>query len=275
MSAKGERIQYTITSVMAWAMALVVAFPLIWMLITSLKPNAEINGSPTVIPHHLTLDQYHQILSGDFKTWFLNSLVVAFGTTTLVTVAGTLGGYGLARFKFPGRDLISGAVLLTYLFPKILMLVPLVVIFRQLQLNGTYVQLIVADTTFALPFTLWLLRSFFQSLPVEIEHAAMVDGASRLRAMVDVVVPQALPGILSIAVFAFVLSWNDYLFALTFTSQPNTTLPVGLSQFSSDINIEWGPLMAASVAVTVPMLVLFVLVQRRLSGGLGEGGVRG
>lgn len=273
---QSSRTQYVVRSIAAWIFVAIAAFPLFWMVSSSLKSDAEIQQvPPTLLPQVPTFEQYGVILQGDFRTWFLNSAIIAFGTTILVVVTGVLGGYSLARFRYRGRSTFSVSVMLTYLFPKILLLVPLVIIFRSIHLTNTYVALIVANTTFALPFTLWLLRAFFIGLPIELEQAALIDGASRLRALVDVVIPQALPGILSIAIFSFILSWNEYLFAVTFSTQGNTTLPVGLAGYSSQLNIEWGPLMAASVAVTVPMVVLFAVIQSRYVGGMNEGAIRG
>lgn len=273
---RSQRALYVVRSIAAWAFVVVAAFPLFWMVSSSLKSDAEIQQvPPTLLPQSPTFEQYGVVLGGDFQSWFLNSAIIATGTTVLVVVTGVLGGYSLARFKYRGRSAFSVSVMLTYLFPKILLLVPLVIIFRSIHLTDTYVALIVANTTFALPFTLWLLRAFFLGLPIELEQAALIDGASRLRALVDVVIPQALPGILSIAIFSFILSWNEYLFAVTFSRQGNTTLPVGLAGYSSQLNIEWGPLMAASVAVTLPMVILFAIIQSRYVGGLGEGAIRG
>ena len=272
----GARARYWLFTVFAWCVVLMISFPLIWMVLSSLKSNQEIQASPpTFLPLSITLDQYRDALKGDFPQWFVNSLVIASGTTLLSSVVGTLAAYSLARLSFSGQKVFSVSVVLAYLFPKILMLVPLVIIIRELHITNTYVTLIIANTTFALPFTLWLLRGFFSGLPIELEQAAMIDGASRLSAIWDVVIPQALPGIISTATFAFILAWNEYLFALTFTTQDNTTLPVGLSQFSSELNVQWGPLMAASVAVTVPIVLLLMIFQRRFTTGLTEGGIRG
>jgi ABC-type glycerol-3-phosphate transport system permease component len=167
------------------------------------------------------------------------------------------------------------AVLFTYLFPSVLMLVPLFLIISELGINNTHIALVLANTTFALPLSVWLLRSYFMSVPVQVEEAASIDGASRLRGFVEVVLPQVAPGVISTAVFAFIVSWDDYLFASIFVSSSRLqTLPVGLKTFASDMSPEWGLLMASSVLTTLPVLVLFAFLQKRLLPDLSAGAVK-
>jgi ABC-type glycerol-3-phosphate transport system permease component len=263
-------------SVFTWALVVVVAFPLIWMVASSFKGVTEIVSiPPTVFPHAWVLRNYQVLAAGDFWRWLVNSVLVAGGTVLIVIIVGTLGAYSLTRFHYPGRKILSVSVLCTYLFPSVLMIVPLFLIFARLRLINTYFALIVADMSFALPFTVWLLRSYFLSVPVQVEEAAMVDGASRLRAFVEIVLAQVTPGIISTAIFAFILAWDDYLFASVFISSPEMrTLPVAIASYADTLNEDWGMLMAASVSVTIPVLVLFGFMQRRLLPDLNAGAVK-
>lgn len=256
----------------------VVCFPLYWMLITSLKPLDEIfDVPPTLFPAQSTLANYINLFRiTDFGRLFLNSLKVSAGTTILALLVATLGAYSLTRFEYPGRELFSRTILFAYMFPGVLMIIPLVVIFSQLRLTNTHSGLILANTTFALPFSLWVLRSFFQGIPLDLEEAAMIDGAGRLGAFLDVVLPQAMPGIIATGIFTFIWSWNEYLFALILISTESLkTLPPGMMNFISATNIDWGLVMAASVLVTLPMAIVFMFVQKHLVTGIGAGGVKG
>lgn len=272
----GEVLRKVGLTVLAWSVAFVITVPMLWMVSSSFKAPEEILANPpTLLPKSLYLGNFVDLFQGDFVLWFRNSVIVALGTVAVVIVVGTLGAYSIARFEFAGRKPFSVLVLFTYLFPSVLMLVPLFLIITSLGLNDTYLALILANTTFALPFAMWLLRAHFLAVPIQIEEAALVDGARRLRAFVDVVIPQVTPGIISTAIFAFIMSWNDYLFALVFTSSSDTrTLPVGIAGYTNNFDVQWGVLMAASVSVTVPVLVMFMVLQKRLIPGLNAGGVK-
>jgi multiple sugar transport system permease protein len=274
--ARRQTIRYWTISVIAWIVVLILCIPLLWMVASSLKgPTEIISGSPTFLPKVVDWTNYAELLPGDFPTWFRNSVVVSFSTVAVVIVIGTLAAYSLTRFRYPGRRVAAVAVLFTYLFPSVLMLVPLFLIISELKINNTLFALIVANTTFALPLTIWLLRSYFLSVPPQVEEAAMVDGASRLRGFVEVVLPQVAPGVISTAIFAFIVSWDDYLFASIFISSPQLrTLPVGLASYASDLSPEWGLLMASSVMTTLPVLIVFALLQRQLLPDVSAGAVK-
>jgi multiple sugar transport system permease protein len=256
----------------------VVCFPLYWMVVTSLKPLDEILAvPPTMVPVQPTLDNYRELLFiTSFGLYFLNSLKVSLITTAFSLAVATLGAYSLTRFTYPGRELFGKAALMTYMFPGVLMILPLVVIFSTLGLSNSHVGLVLANTTFALPFSLWVLRSFFQSIPKDYEEAAMIDGAGRLGAFIDVVLPQAIPGIIATGTFTFIFTWNEYLFALTLISSESLrTLPPGMMTFISATNVDWGLVMAGSVLVTLPMAIVFMFVQKQLIAGIGAGGIKG
>jgi ABC-type glycerol-3-phosphate transport system permease component len=272
-------IGFALYNLLVWGLVLAVSFPLLWMISTALKPNEETFAiPPTLIPLHPTLDQFRRLLTQTpFLTYFANSVVVALGTTALVIIVAIAGAYGLVRFRFPGRSLIAHLVLFTYMLPAVVLLLPLYLTISAFGLANSLFGLVVAYTTFALPFALWLLRSFIAGIPLELEQAAMIDGAGRLSAFIDVVLPQALPGIVSTALFSFILSWNEYLYALVFINQDERkTLPPGvLTMLNQNQNVEWALLMAASVLMAVPVLVCFAFLQKHLTRGFGAGSVKG
>ena len=274
-----RRVALALYNLAVWAVVLAIAFPLFWMLSTALKPNQETFAlPPTLLPVHPTLEQFTRLLrETPFATYFLNSVIVGLGTTMVVIVVAVLGAYGLVRFRFPGRELIAHLVLFTYLLPAVLLLLPLYVIMSRLGLANSLAGLVIAYTTFALPFALWLLRSFIASIPIDLEESAMIDGASRMRAFFEIVVPQALPGIISTALFTFILSWNEYLYALVFINvDTSKTLPPGvLTMLNQNQNVEWALLMAASVLMSVPVLLAFAFLQSHLTRGFGAGAVKG
>lgn len=262
----------------ALLLALVCGFPLYWMALTSLKPDREILQT---IPAFLTfsphLEAYGRLFSQTrFLTYFTNSILVA-GASTLLTIAvASLAAYGITRFRFRGRETIAGTMLFTYMFAPIMIVVPFYILMRNLGLVNTHFGLVLSYTTFSLPFSMWMLRSFFQSIPIDLEEAAMIDGASRPQAVVRVVLPMALPGIIAVSIFTFVVAWNDYLFArVLIGSDELKTLPVGIQDLYESSVTDWGMIMAAGVMITIPALVFFILVQRYLIAGWGAGGVKG
>ena len=273
------RIGFALYNLAVWSLVLIVIFPLFWMLSTAFKPNEETFAlPPTLIPLDPTLDQFRRLLNETpFLTYFGNSVVVALCTTVVVLIVAIAGAYGLVRFRFPGREVIAQLVLFTYLLPAVLLLLPLYLIISRLGLANSLAGLVIAYTTFALPFALWLLRSFVEAIPIELEQAAMIDGASRMEAFVEVVLPQALPGIISTAMFTFVLSWNEYLYGLVFINvDSRKTLPPGvLTMLNQNQNVEWALLMAASVLMSLPILAFFSVLQRYLTQGFGVGAVKG
>lgn len=276
---KRGTVAFALYNLAVWTFVLAVAFPLLWMIGTALKPNVETFAvPPTLLPVHPTLDQFRRLLTETpFLTYFANSVIVALGTTALVIVTAVAGAYGLVRFRFPGRNLVAHVVLFTYMLPAVVLLLPLYLTISALGLANSLVGLVVAYTTFALPFALWLLRSFIGSIPIELEQAAMIDGATRLQAFIEVVLPQALPGIISTALFSFILSWNEYLYALVFINvDDRKTLPPGvLTMLNQNQNVEWALLMAASVLMAVPVILCFGFLQKHLTRGFGAGSVKG
>jgi len=265
-------------TLVAATVVFICAFPLFWMLSTSLKPDREIlSWPPYFIPHSATLNNFVRLFTEtSFPTYFKNSIICATLSTSLSIIIGTMGGYSLTRFRFWGREKIAVITLLTYMFPPIVLIVPFFVFFRELGLANSYTGLVLAYTSFSLPFCVWLLRAFFLSIPLEMEEAAMTDGASRFKAIIYVIAPLALPGIIATSIFAFIVAWNDFLFArILMVDEEFKTLPVGVQDFFAMAVIDWGLIMAAGIMITIPALVFFVSSQKYLVEGWGSGAVKG
>jgi multiple sugar transport system permease protein len=263
----------------AWTVVLLIVFPLIWMVLTSIKPQTELfRIPPTILPEHVTFAHYWRLLTETpFLLYFRNSLVLAGSTTALVIVVATLGAYSLVRFSYPGRERLAQLVLFTYLLPSVVLIIPLYLMMVAAGLANTVASLVIVYTTFALPYALWLLRSFMAGIPEDLESAALVDGASRIGAFWDVIFPQALPGIISTALFTFILAWNEYLYALVLVNSDRVRpLTTGvMNMLITSFNIEWSLLMAASVMMSLPLIVIFTFLQSYLTSGFGAGGVKG
>jgi len=253
------------------------AFPLFWMLSTSLKPSGEIFATPTLVPRHATIANFVQLLvETNFAVYFKNSVVVSLATVVLTLGVSAAGAYALTRFAFSGPDTVNRVILGTYMFAPIMVIIPFYILVKQLGVVNTHLALVLSYTTFCLPFCLWLLRAFFQSVPLELEEAALVDGAHRGRAVWHVVLPLALPGIIAAGIFTFILAWNDFLFALVLISSDELkTLPVGVNDLFNATIVDWGMIMAAGVMITLPTVGFFAGVQRYLIRGWGSGGLKG
>ncbi len=262
----------------AAGLAAQAVLPLLWMLSTSLKPPREVLATPpTLIPAAPTLENYARLLGQTaFVRYFVNSVSVA-GLTVLLTMAvGAVGAYSLTRFRFPGREGIARLILCTYMFAPIMIVVPIYILARRLGIVDTHTALVLSYSSFCLPFSLWLLRAFFQSIPIELEEAAQVDGAGRPRALAYIVAPLALPGLLATSIFTFTLAWNDYIFTrILIVSDELKTLPVGVQDLFSAAVVDWGLVMAAGMLITIPALAFFMAVQRHLVAGWGTGGLKG
>lgn len=272
-------VSLVVTNLVTWALVLIIAFPLIWMVLTSIKPQSELfRIPPRILPQNITFEHYATLLEKTpFLRYFANSMMLATATTTLVIVVGSLGAYSLVRFQYRGRETLAGLVLFTYLLPSVVLIIPLYLLMVKVGLANTLASLVVAYTTFSLPYALWLLRSFMAGIPEDLESAALVDGASRMGAFVDVILPQALPGIISTALFTFILAWNEYLYALVLVnSDQSRPLTTGvMNMLITAFNIDWSLLMAASVMMSIPLIIIFAFLQSYLTRGFGAGGVKG
>lgn len=259
----------------------VVILPLYVVLTTSIKPLADVQGLFQWIPSRVTLEPYVQIWQTvPLAQYFRNSLIVTISATALSVAMAVLAAYSLARLRFRGQRSFSLVVLSTQMFPGILFLLPLFLIFVQIQrtigvqLTGSYLGLIITYMTFSLPFSIWMLTGYFASIPRELEEASMIDGTGRLGALFRVIIPVAKPGIIAVAVYAFITAWGEVLFASVLTSKDTRTLSIGLRAYASQQDVYWNQLMAASVVVSLPVLIGFMLVQRHLITGLSAGAVK-
>lgn len=262
-------------------LSLVVLIPLYVVVTTSLKPLADVQGLFTWIPSHLTIEPYIQIWETvPLAQYFKNSLIVTCSATVLSVVMAVLAAYALARLRFRGQRQFSLVVLSTQMFPGILFLLPLFLIFVQIknavgiQLTGSYLGLIITYMTFSLPFAIWMLTGYFASIPKELEEASMIDGTGRMGALFRVIIPVAKPGIIAVAVYAFITAWGEVLFASVLTNNDTRTLAIGLQAYSSQQDVYWNQLMAASVVVSLPVLIGFMFVQKHLITGLSAGAVK-
>jgi ABC-type glycerol-3-phosphate transport system permease component len=264
------------TVVMA-ALVLGAAFPFYRAIAGSLTPEAQLFGGAPLWPSPPVLEHYHALFT-ERAFWLpiRNSLIVAGATTVFCVTIGSLCAYALARLRFRGKTLLLGAILAVSMFPQIAIVSPLFLLLRSLRLINTYPGLVLPYLTFAMPLAVWLLVGYFRQLPAELEEAAMVDGASRLRAFREVIVPLALPGLAATAILTFVYSWNEFLFALSFTLGPERqTVPVAIALFRGQYQVPWGQVLAAAIVATAPVAVLVLAFQRRIVQGLTAGAVKG
>ena len=251
--------------------------PLLWQFITSLKPDYELTRIPPVLPSSPTTDHYTSIFKGHpFLRIILNSTIVAASTTVLSLIVGSLSAFGLAKLKIRYKALILGFVLSVSMFPPIATVSPLYIIIRALGLRDTWWALIITYTTFSLPLSIWILTNFFKEVPDEIYLAARVDGCSPFQIFYKIMLPLSAPGIFTTSILVFIFSWNEFLFALTFTSTvASRTIPVGIALFPGLHEIPWGDIAAASVVVTIPLVILVFAFQRRIIEGLTAGAIKG
>ena len=253
------------------------AGPLLWQFITSLKPDHELVMIPPILPESPTVDHYVSIFKGHpLMRIILNSTVVASCTTVLSLIIGSLAAFGLAKLKVRYKALILGFVLSVSMFPPIATISPLYIIIRTLGLRDTWLALIITYTTFSLPLSIWVLTNFFREVPDEIYLAARVDGCTPFQAFYKIILPLSAPGFVTTAILVFIFSWNEFLFALTFTSTTaSRTIPVGIALFPGIHEVPWGDIAAASIVVTIPLIILVFAFQRRIIEGLTAGAVKG
>jgi multiple sugar transport system permease protein len=255
-----------------------VVFPFYWMVATSVRPNAELYARQvSLLPQQFTIDHYLTELNRyQFGVRLRNSLVVASATTFLTITVSSLGAFSVTRMRYRGRATIARSILFVYLIPGSLLFIPLYIIVYTVGLANTLTSLVVTYLTFSIPFCTWMLMGYFKAIPKDMEEAAMIDGCTRLQTFYKILLPLSAPGLVAAGIFAFTLSWNEFLYALIFiTSSKLQTVPVGLaSHIVADIYM-WGPLMAGSTMAAIPVIILYMLAQRALVQGLFAGSVRG
>ncbi len=251
--------------------------PLLEALSTSFKTKREINTGNTLIPQNPTTSQFEYVLGQtDFANWMRNSLQIAVATTLFALVIGSLGGYAMSRWRFRGRTLYGNTLLMVQMFPGVMLGIPLFLVLDNYGLIDTMWALLVTYLTFALAFSVWMLKGYFDGIPREIEEAALIDGANRLQVLWQIVLRLSVPGIVTVAVFTFLLAWNEFFFAYLFLVSPHKlTLTLGLFTFIRQYTTDWGYIMAAGILTCLPALVFFFLLQRALTRGLIVGAMKG
>ncbi|RYE09859.1 MAG: carbohydrate ABC transporter permease [Hyphomicrobiales bacterium] len=256
--------------------------PMAWMLITSLKTGfAAMQYPPQWWPAEPTLDNYTRLVDPrskvgqDFLRYFWNSMFVSTVSTVLAVVVAVPAAYAFSRFRFPGRNFLFFAVLMRNMFPAVIFLVPLFILMRLLGLANTHGSLVITYLTFGLPLAIWLLKGFYDNIPIQLEQAARIDGATRFQAFFFIVMPLSTPGIIATAIYSFIGAWNEYIYAYTFlTKHEQLTLPVGIQRFFSENATDWPGLMAATFMMSVPVVVLFLVLQKYFVRALTEGAVK-
>lgn len=274
---KKKLIRQSIIYILVVLLLIFVLFPFAWMVSIALKtPEEQFRVPPTLLPSHFTLQNF-LILSQHpvFIYFFLNSILIASTTTLLVVFVTIFCAYSFSRLKFPGRTSLLSIIILTQLFPLAAIIVPIYIIMSRVGLINTYFSLIIAYLSFTVPISVWLLRGFIQGIPPELEEAAMVDGCGRLQAFIKIILPLSRPGIAATAAYIFFVSWQEFMFALTFiTDEYKRTLTVGILDFVGQYTTDWGSLMAASVCICLPVFVLFLILQKQLITGLTRGALK-
>jgi multiple sugar transport system permease protein len=257
---------------------LVSVFPLIWIFKMSIINKTELYASPpTILPANPTGDEYAQIF-GDaaFQKALINSTIISSVTTVICLFLGSIAAYAIARLRFRFKNPVMTLILALSFFPQVAIIAPLFIQFTAVGLIDTYGSVIIADTVFALPLTVWLLVAFFRELPRDLEDAARVDGATTIQAFRKVIVPLAAPGVFTTAILTFIFAWNEFLFANTFLFDENTQpVTVVIPNFATVYTVDYGAQAAASVVVTVPLVIMVLIFQRRIVSGLTAGAVKG
>jgi multiple sugar transport system permease protein len=272
------RYKTTLFYAAVWIFVLVIIFPFLWQITTSLKPPEQLNKMPPDwIPSPVYWGSYIATFTKHpFTIYLENSLIVASATTMYSIVLGSLCAYAVARLRFKGKSLILMLVLTVSMFPAIAILSPLYILLRDFKLLNTFQGLILPYTTHGLPLTIWILTTFFKEIPAELEESARIDGTSRLGAFWKVIIPLAIPGVFTTAILVFIGAWNEFLFAFSFMSKDiMRTVPVGIAMFPGEHDLPWGDISAASVIVTVPLILMVLIFQRRIISGLTSGAIKG
>lgn len=257
--------------------AIFAGFPVLWMLLNSFKPNSEIFAWPPVwISENFTLDAYHKLLTNkETIRFFVNSYVISAIVVVFTLAIGILAAYSFSRFDFPGKKLINTIVISVQAIPPVVLLIPYMSLIVKLKLYNTYWALILTYMVFTLPYAILMLTGYFNTLPKDLDEAVMIDGGSRFVALWKILVPAAVPGMISVGMYTFMQAWNEYLFALTLTKTNDMrTVPIGISLLMGQHAYEWNQMMAMSVLGSVPVLILFLFFQRYFIAGMTAGSVK-
>jgi ABC-type glycerol-3-phosphate transport system permease component len=266
-------------SIAGLIISFILVFPLIWLFFTAFKAKGEIFQFPTrLLPLDWTWENYAELFRiTQFLRYFINTAVISIVAAVISIIIATCASYSLSRFRIPGAGVVAVALLLMYMLPEIVLGIPFMKIFLFIGLSDSLVALTIAYISITLPFSIWMLRSYIESIPTALEEAALIDGCTRFQGFLRVIVPQAVPGIMATTIFTFILCWNEYLYALILiTSEQNKTLTLGLSILLGETAIySWGMLAAGSVLTVIPVIVLFVFFQKHIVAGFTAGAIKG
>ena len=269
----GDTVSYVYLTILA----IIAMFPMVWILLTSVKGKGEMMGDPTAfLPKSLTLDNYRTVIQQlGFGGNVVNSIIVAMSTTLIAILISALGAYGVVRFFPKFGKLMTRVLITTYMFPPILLAVPYSIIMGKVNLMNSRVGLVIVYLSFSVPYAIWLLVGFFQTVPLEIEEAARVDGANKLQVFGKVVLPIVAPGLEAVAIYTFINAWNEFLYSLILmNSSDKMTVAVALKSLEGQEVMDWGVMMAASAMVVIPSVIFFMLIQKKIAGGLASGSIK-
>lgn len=275
---KTERIKTFLTYVFLVFMVIISIFPIMWMIDSSLKGTSEIYSSPpTFSIHHVTLENYIRVMfESGIPRAFLNSIIISVTATFITLVLGCLAGYGFSRYRFKGRRMLYVGLLYGQMMPAVVLIIPVYLVFSKIGLIDSYFSLILPDVAITVPLATLMLKSFFDGVPIELEDAARIDGTTKLGILLKIIIPIAKPGLVSVAIYTFLSTWEEFIFALNLTNSAAVrTLPIAINMFKGEFVIDWGAIMASGAVISLPVILLFVLCNKVFVKGLSEGGVKG
>lgn len=275
---KTEAVKTVLTYVFLTVMVIVSIFPIVWMIDSSLKGTSEIYSSPpTFTIHKVTLENYVRVLfDSGIPRAFLNSVIVSVTATLTTLTLGCLAGYGFSRYRFKGRKMLYVGLLYGQMMPAVVLIIPVYLVFSKIGLIDSYFSLILPDVAITVPLATLMLKSFFDGVPVELEDAARIDGATKLGILWKIIIPIAKPRLVSVAIYTFLSTWEEFIFALNLTNSSSIrTLPIAINMFKGEFIIDWGAIMSSGAVISLPVILLFVLCNKAFVKGLSEGGVKG
>jgi multiple sugar transport system permease protein len=267
-----------VTYILLTIAAIIVAFPVYWMLSISFRPNGEVFGYPArLLPPTWTTASYNAVFTSPQKmTYFFNSYLDGFIVVVVSTIIGIMAGYGISRYEFKGKNIFNMFVITTQTLPQVTLLIPFFLLMVQYKLYNTRTGLVMAYSALALPYTILMMVGYYNSIPRSLDEAARIDGASDFRTMWTIITPIATPGIISTIIYTFMLSWNEYMFATTLIKDDALkTVPVGIALLKGEASYDWSLIMALSIVGSIPVLIIYLLAQRKFISGLSAGGVKG
>ena len=274
---KTEAVKTVLTYVFLTVMVVISVFPIVWMLDSSLKGSSEIYSSPpTFTIHEVTMENYVRVLfDSGIPRAFLNSVIVSVTATLTTLTLGCLAGYGFSRYRFKGRRMLYVGLLYGQMMPAVVLIIPVYLVFSKIGLIDSYFSLILPDVAITVPLATLMLKSFFDGVPVELEDAARIDGASKLGILWKIIIPIAKPGLVSVAIYTFLSTWEEFIFALNLTNSSSIrTLPIAINMFKGEFIIDWGAIMSSGAVISLPGILLFVLCNNAFVKGLYERGVK-